>query len=100
MNRRCDSARSSRRAIVSLLDLPEPCNPTLARVAEPCLLQFPRLGQILLNRLANPETRCLMNPANRAALVNQHQSWCVDGAALSIVVFGRAGAVELHHLPL
>jgi len=73
---------------VSLLDLLEPCNPTLARMAEPCLFQFPRLRQILLNRLANPEIHCLVNPANHAGLVNQYQSRCVDAAALSIVVLG------------
>ena len=83
---------------MSLLDLLEPCNPTLARVAEPCLFQFPRLRQILLNRLANTEIRCLVNPANRTGLVNQHQGWCVDGAALTVVVFRRASAVEFHHL--
>src|SRR6516165_6020913 len=97
MNRRCDSARSSRRAIVSSLKLLEPCNPTLARMAEPCLFQFPRLRQILLNRLANTEIRCLVNPANRTGLVNQHQSRCVDATPPTVVVLGRASAVELHH---
>lgn len=41
-----------------------------------------------------------MNPANRTGLIDKDQGRRVDAAAFSIVVLGRAGAVEFHDLAL